>query len=495
MVDKKSGVMTTLELPHGPWKQVLSGVWDEREIAYYENPGKKLLVIIYDRKGEEVKGMALLMARFFKVKGNASTLTEEVDANAILFQKKTPLFKGSFLSLVTDPVYVEYSPRNLINQAEDLYGRLEETSESVRAKARNYQVELVDVIHSSPEEVQELFGEPLALPSIVVRKPGAKTVLEAPTGKAILGVDLEGKPARTPVKSFDLVVITGKDTRQAAHVVMEGCVMNGVPGLVFDDKKEFDRMDQPNNTGQFDEYQQELEPVSMPVRRFFPGKDAFIDVSFLNEKLFASIAGIQMGKTSKMVGKILETKKAKTLEEVSQKIMENTEESEKYNAARGARICRLLENSYPGLFNGNVEANEVLAPWMKRIGRVALVDTSRFDRGATKGIIYSLLKMLYENLKNKTSSEENKIEVVLEGKDLVSGKGEYIDLEINSLIKLCTSIGIGVCIRAPSISSVDKDLMSNATLKLQCIENGEMVVQQQGTKPFRVKTRPTISSS
>ncbi|MCD4740352.1 hypothetical protein K8R43_04120 [archaeon] len=44
--------------------------------------------MIYDRKGEEVRGMATLMTKFFFIKGNASSLANELEGNIILIQKK-----------------------------------------------------------------------------------------------------------------------------------------------------------------------------------------------------------------------------------------------------------------------------------------------------------------------------------------------------------------------------------------------------------------------
>jgi hypothetical protein len=395
---------------------------------------------------------------------------------------------------VTDPVYVEYTPRNLINQTAEMYERVDEISQLAMSKARDYNLDLVDINYSSQEDVKELLGEPLALPAAIIRKVGPGTMMDVPTGEVFLGIDFERKPIKEDVRAFALTVITGENTRQAAHVVMEGCVLNGIGGILFDSGGEFVRMDSPNrNASVLKEFDTELEPLSMPVRNFEPGTDVFVDLSSLNERLFADIAGVTDNKTISLIGSILSERKAKSLDDIAKKLGRITEEEDKYYAARGARICRLLDQCYPGLFNGPPEANELLAPWMKRIGRIARVNLRGLDSRVAKGVIYSVLSTVYEQLKGEASGEQVKVEVMLEGPDMAMGV--YIDKEINAIIKLCTSAGVGVCVRASDENLVDSDLVMNATARITCMENNELSVRTQKKKPYRVHLRPTLSGS
>lgn len=430
------------------------------------------------------------MARFFMVEGNASELAYSVE-NTVLIQKRTPIFKGAFLGIVTDPIYIDYTPRNLINETARLYQTLEEKSAELMRKSGDYSIKLVS-IEFSGENTKELFGEPLALPSVVMRKPGQKTVMEIPTGRVILGLDLQGKPVNEEVRSFSLTIIEGEKTKLITHLIVEGFILNGIPSLIFDRNGEFVHIDEPNRQAvDLQKYSQELEPLSLPMRKFVPGSDVFINLSTLNERLFANIAGIKRGKTTELIGKVLSEKNVKDLEELSKKLEEFTKEDEKYYAARAMRICKLLEDTYPGVFNGSVEPNELLAPWMKRIGRVALIDLRGINERIIKGIIYSVLAVLYEKLKKESSPDEVRIEVVLEKLD---GEEEYIDKEIMALMKLCSSYGMGICLRTPSEREVDGDLVMNATAKVKCIDEKEVSVHLQTKKPYRVKLRPPLSA-
>ena len=119
---------------------------------------------------------------------------------------------------------------------------------------------------------------------------------------------------------------------------------------------------------------------------------------------------------------------------------------------------------------------------MKRIGRVALIDLSGIDKRIAKGIIYSVLTILYKKLKEESSGDETRIVVALEDR---GGDGEYIDKETNALIKLCSSYGMGICLRTPSESNVDTDLFTNEK---------EVSVHLQTKNPYRVKLRPPLSA-
>lgn len=451
--------------------------------------------MIYETKGEEVSGMVLLITKFFYVKGNASTFVSDMEENTVLIQKKTPQFKGSFIGLTTDPVYVEFTPRNLIDQVEQMCVKTDEMSEEAMRRARDYNLDFIELEHIEENMVQELLGEPLALPAAVIRKATPGTVMGTPAGEIFLGIDMERKPLKEAVKNFGLTVIEGQETHQATQVVIEGQLLNGVSGMVFDDNNEFARMGSPNKDVQgLKQYGSELDPLSMPIRKFTPGTDVFIDLGALNEKLFADIAGFNDETTIRLIGEILEKKKAKNLGEIANELSKVTDEEKRYYAARGARICRLLDDIYPDIFNGPPQANELIAPWMKRIGRLAHIDISGLDERVSKGVIYSTMKTVYETLKKETSSEEIKLSVIISKPGLVSGKGDYIDKEISALAKLATTSGIGICIRTKESKDIDKDFTMNATAKVNCIEEDQISVQTQGNKPYRVHLRPTMSS-
>jgi hypothetical protein len=485
--------MTALPLPHGPWKLLLSGTWSEKEIAYYENPDKQLLILIFDRAGSSVKGMVLMLARFFAVEGNATNLAEALKNNTVLLQKHTPLFKGSFLGMVTDPKYIRFTPRELITAVDETYLEMEKLSTQARSESANYNVKLVDIKYSAPEGVQELFGEPLALPSIVVRKAGPQMMMPVVTGKAHLGMTTEGEKAEETLQSFLLTIVTGKQRAQAIRILLESCVTNGVSTIVFDDGL-YSKVDQPNtNTTEFSAYKVDSDPMGMPVRKFKPGTDMFIDLTVMDKDTFSEATGIGKGITTDLIGHLLD-KKVKTLKELKEKLSAEKEKEALYYAMRGIRICNLFDILAPGLFSGRVESTEIVAPWLKKMGRVALVDIRGMDAQLIKGLAYAIMKSIYNDYKKEYSSNEMKVAVILDKPGLTSGEGGVLEKKIVELAKLSQTMGIGVIVASENPLDIEKELLENSTARIDAFEGNEASVQMQGKRAYRARLRPALSA-
>ncbi|MCD6522151.1 MAG: hypothetical protein J7K68_00220 [Candidatus Diapherotrites archaeon] len=486
-----------MQLPHGPWKQIFSGVWAGREVTYHENPEKKLLMMIYDRKGDEIKGVVMIMTRFFILDGNPSNFAFKTNANVVVIEKNTPTFKGTFVAVSTDPKYVVFSPRNLINEAQSLYSELEKKSAEVRHASLSYPIKLIDLQFAKVEQIHEILGEPLAIPVTTVRKVGPKTVITSSAEHIRIGLKRDGGAAEELVQSTLLAVIIGdeEERKHAMRIILEGNILNGISTVVFDTADKYDKIDAPNpDTTQFSEYGLHVDPIGMPVRRFIPGADMFIDLSLLDGELFGNISSAGNGKAIEMIGKILQSKNIGTMEELIDALEQTKEKENKYYAARAVRICKLLDMLYPRLFDGKMDPKEIVAPWLKKMGRVAIFNAKGFEKNIVKGVIYTVLKTVYESYKHEISSHEIKVEIFIEEPDVVKGKGERIDKEINTLIKLSSEYGIGICISVKNELDVDKEILENATMKIQCIGGNEVVIQEQSKKPYRARLRPTLSA-
>jgi len=484
-------MLKTVNLPHGPWKTLLSGVWSGKEISYHENPEHELLVMIYDHRGDAIRGMVFFMVKLFSIDGKVGSFADALEVNSVVIQKKTPTFKGSFLAIMTDPEYIRFTPRELISAAERHFDEMEKKSAEARKKAGDFSIKLIEQRYAQLDKTNELFGEPLALPSLVVRKEGLGLSSKQPKGRVHLGITLDGKKSEEGIGSFLLTTVFGPDTKRALHVIMEGCLLNGVSGVTFGG---FEKAEVPNkNTDDYNKYGIDVEPLGMPTRRFWPGSDFFIELGLLNKELFGDITGAGQGKATELIGKVLKKKPTK-MSQIIQELMATKEEENKYFAARGVRVCRLLDLAYPGLFNGKLEPKEIVAPWLKKMGRIAIINTKSLRPSIKKGIIYATIKTLYESYKREFASNAMKVLIVVGEKDIY-GKGRTVlDRETNSLLKLIGDYGIGVCIDAKSAMDIDADIRQNATMQIQTMEANSASVKEHTKRPYRIKLRPTLSA-
>ncbi|MFC2174436.1 hypothetical protein ACFLQ2_01015 [archaeon] len=447
--------------------------------------------MIYDRRGDAVRGMVFFMAKVFVVEGNPGGFFEAAGPNTIVVQKNTPTYKGSFLIVTTTPEYVKFSPRELIAVADNHCDEIEKRATDVRSKTGDFAIKLVEAKYADLENTNELFGEPLALPALVVRKEGPGLESAELTGRVHLGQKLDGEKSEEDIKSFLLTTLSGADTTRGLHVMMEGCVINGVSGVVFDG---FQQVDSPNaNTDEYGKYGLTVDPMGMPVRRFKPGADFFIDLKLLNKDLFGDIVGAGHGVDMELIGEALE-KKPFNLKGLIELLRGIKAEDKKFFGARAIRICRLMEVAYPGLFDGALEPKEIVAPWLKKMGRIAVVDTRGMKPSLKKGLVYCTLKTLYESYKKEFASSNMKVLVVVSDPDLVGEPKSLLDREANRLIKLSGETGIGVCAVAKARSELDPDIRQNSTLAIEVMEGNNASVNEHGGKPYRISFRPTLSA-
>ena len=483
--------LKALDLPHGPWKHIFSGVWSDKEISYHENPDKELLVMIYDHRGEAVRGMVFFMAKLFIVEGNPGGFFEAAGQNTIVIQKNTPTYKGSFLAAVTMPEYIKFSPRELIAAADRHSSELEMRATDIRGKTGDFAIKLIEARYAELSDTNELFGEPLALPSLVVRKDGPGLESAQLTGRVHLGQRLDGEKAEEDVRSFLLTTLSGEDTKQALHVIMEGCVINGVSGVVFDG---FESVDSPSpNTDEYGKFGLTVDPMGMPVRRFKPGSDFFIELKLLDKDLFGDIVGAGHGVEMDLVGDAL-AKKPSNLKGLIEQLQAIDVEEKKYSAARAIRVCRLLGISYPGLFDGALEPKEIIAPWLKKMGRIAVVDTRGLKPSLKKGLVYCTLKTLYESYKKEFASSQMKALVVVGDEGIIGLPKTRLDHESNTLLKLAGEMGVGVCAVAKAMGDFDPDIRQNSTVAIQVMEGNSASVNEHGKAPYRINIRPTLSA-
>lgn len=447
--------------------------------------------MIYDRRGEAVRGMVFFMVKLFSIEGKVGSFSDALEENSVVIQKKTPTFTGNFLALMTNPEYVKFLPRDLIGATEKHFDELEKKSVEARKKSADFEVKLVEARYSELEKTNELFGEPLALPSVVVRKEGPGLVSKQATGRIHLGINLEGGKTEEQAKAFLLTTVYGPETTLALHVLMEGCLLNGISGVVFEG---FKNIETPNkNTDDYSKYGIDVDPLGMPVRKFRPGSDFFIELGLLNKELFGDITGSGQGKAIELIGKALE-KKPLGLNQLIEALVGIKEEENKYFAARAIRICRLLDLAYPGLFDGKLEPKEIVAPWLKKMGRIAIIDTRNTRPSIKKGIIYSTLKTLYENYRKEFAGPNIKVIVIVSEKDLFGKGTTSLDRETNALLKMVGEYGIGVCINAENEMDIDPEIKQNSTMQIQTMESNNASIKEHTKKGYRIKLRPTLSA-
>ncbi len=484
--------MTELQLPYGPWKRMLSGSWSGSEIVYYENPNRQLLIFILDKKGDEIVGTTLMMSQIYASDRDPSKLVDSVEGNLLAIQKRTGAFKGDYVIITTTPTYVEFQPNKIISGTEDLHSALEETSKKLINNSRKYSVELTDLEYADEETAQRFFGEPLALPSMIIRKAQGKMISSKKTEKIHLGKKKNGEKAQERTESFRLTIVTGdkEERRHAAHLVLEGSVLNGVPTIIFNEEDKYSRLENPNtDTSRFKKFNMKAEPIGLPIKKFEPGENVFIEPSCLTKKAFSEIAGIRSNsKTAKVISEVLD-KNPNNFKEMKKELDKLDSEKKRFHAKRAQRIISVIENQAPEVSEGKNDPEDFIAPWLRKMGRTAMIQLNELDEGIKKGLVYCVIKSIQQHFK-KEGTKDLKAEILFER--FYQGKG--INEEINKLIKKNQEWGIGACITAESEIDLDKELMANASIEISTEGQRKATVKESTKRPYQMVLRPSLSS-
>ncbi|GEM_PF-6594124 len=476
-----------LDLPYGPWKPILSGNWSGIDVTYYENPDKELLICIFDKKAEKIAGLVMLVAKFFIPHGNASGLVEKFPSgNLVHLTKKTPNLLLDYIGLVSDPVYVQFEPREIIIKFNKMYNSVQENARELRKLAREHQIPIIELKNANEEVIHRLFGEPLALPTLIVRKPGQGTMLEIKLGKMKLGLKVTGEIAEEPVQELAFTIISG-ESKRLTHVVVEEAVLNGVTMIVFDKTGEYLAMRNPSQSTEGYEKFEISQPMGMPMRRMEPGVDVFIEPGFFEKKCWTEFLGLD-NETATVIGEILK-EKPETLDEVLEAIEKI--KPKKFIHERLTMMVSLIKEFYGDLFREKNDGRELIAPWLKKIGRITCIDLSDLDERMGGAIMFSVIKAVERFLKSERPSREVRSATLVE---VPKDKGPVFE-EISKTMKvLSANYGHGFVCKIEKEEWVEDDMIQAAMLRCVGVKEGEAIIIPHGKKPYRIHVRPTLSS-
>ncbi len=473
-----------LPLPNGPWSPIVIGNWDGTDITYYENPEKEVMTVIFDKKGEKIRGIVLLLTRFFLVNGDFSKALDSFSAgNVVMLKKKTPTTNLNYVAVVTDPMYAQFSSVDILKVFNNQYAELERLSIEFRKLAAKTGMPVTELKNANEEVAHRLFGEPLALPTMIVRKAKEGTTLEMNTGKLNIGLKLTGEKATQIVQNLAISAVVGTQWERIVQVLIEEAVLNGVTVVLYDDDGKFENINKPNTS--LDGYQKfELsQPMGMPMRSMEPGIEVFIEISLFDAKNLVDLFGL--GTDAEDILDEALKKMPENLEEL-EKAIENAE-SKKYLHERVLRVLKFIEREHGDLFKGNNDAREILAPWLKKMGRVTYINLSGIPEGLREGLKYSVTKAIHRFLKSETPRGE------LHSLSIIKHSKTRIHQDYMKTLKVLTMYGHGFLYIAGHELDLDEDIKNTAKLIVKPVNRDEVVVVTPGEKEYRVKVRPTLS--
>ena len=486
------------KMPHGPWKEIFYGQWSGYEVRMYENPDKYNIILVFEREKErEIKGIVVILSKFFVVEGEASHFVESIGGYSLVFEKFYPTFKVRYLAVSSGPKYVE--AELLTKGIEEAFSEVEKRSEDALEKSKTFRVELTELKHAAEEYSSKLFSEPILLPGLVFRQVPEK----AAGAVLLLGKKIDGSPAEENVNSLSSTVVIGdqEQTNTCLQVIAESCVLAGLAVVIFDEADSFGKMSAPNPDFPHEEYPN-LQPIGMPIKSLEPGGIS-IDLNIIEKEVFRELIRVEekegnyVGKeAAELLEQVLEKDRGKfnNITDFEKKLIATEEEEKKFHVYRAVRWIRVMDKVFPNYFGGKLESKKLITPYLKTMGSIVRVNLKGVPIHIKKGFVYSIMKSLYEEYSSRQLSTRVMGVISFAHKYVPSEPKKKTDLALLNVLNKCEEFGVNYCLSTEHEIDLNPEVAKTASMKIEYISGNEAAIKEKSKRPYRVKIRARLSA-
>ena len=503
--------MPELNLPFGPWKKIFSGDWTGHSASLFKNPDNLLLLVIFEKEGEKVKGVLVLMKKIFLVKGDMARFIATQRRDITILEKRSTDFSAKYVMVGADPIYIPFSPESFSDSIRKVFESTESVGRVIKEVLASYDLQCTDLKSAPDEYVASIFEDPITL----IALPSAKSVSTVETKEAHavpsfaegfvrpgfvpLGVDSESEVIEVKMKNLrDVIVFGGAEAmrRQTMHVLIEGALLNGFPVIVFDWSGIFSGLSLPNaDDSEFKNFKINITATGFPVKGFEAGPNAHADLNLVEAEGLRESLGVGTDPASEIIiSKIVSLKNrigtfADVLNEL--KATQETRVNTKYQINKALRIITVLQKSSFGALGGKNIVGDLVTPWVGGIGKVAYVSFKNVRPDISKIVAYSIIKSISDFLKS-ASKRDISVFIAFDSPVIFDQKTPNYLKEVTDLLTESIQNGCGVCIQSQNDFEIPKPIADMSTLRLDTLEQ-DVAVREIEERPKKARLRPTLS--
>lgn len=503
--------MPEFNLPFGPWKKIFSGDWTGHSASLFKNPDNLLLLVIFEKEGEKVKGVLVLMKKIFLVKGDMARFIATQRRDIIILEKRSTDFSAKYVMVGADPIYIPFSPESFSDSIRKVFESTESIGRVIKEVLASYDLQCTDLKSAPDEYVASIFEDPITL----IALPSAKAVstTESKEAHAVpsfaegfirpgfvpIGVDNENEAMEIKLKNMrSVMVLGGAETmrKQMMHILIEGALLNGFPVIVFDWSGVFSGLSLPNaDDSEFKNFKINITATGFPVKGFEAGPNAHADLNLVEPEGLRECLGIGTDPASEIIiSKIVSLKNrigtfADVLNEL--KATQETRVNTKYQINKALRIITVLQKSSFGALGGKNLVGDLVTPWVGGIGKVAYVSFKNIRPDLSKIVVYSVIKSINEFLKS-TSKRDVSVFVAFESPIIFDPKTPNFYKEITELLSESIQNGCGICVQSQNDFDIPKPISDASTLRLDTLEQ-DVAIREIEERPKKARIRPTLS--
>lgn len=504
--------MSLFKIAQGPWKQLVKGSVQDSELEVYVNPEKMLFVQILQQENGQVTGAVCEFYKTYVAEGNVGSFVQTLPRDLLVLTRHAKDQTNTFLLLGSSPVSVVWDENVFLEQSDILLKKLEVGSSLIKDVGRAYDVVLKSMNECPPEVANSFFTLPLLYPILATnaipqvdmtgKQPeSAAAHMGALPGEFVLGVTPGGLMVKEPVIFFKKTGVFNARVEHRKHVlqvIVEGMLFSNVPVVIVDWENEFSSMRNPNpNPTKLHEQKIEGDPIGFPLKEFVPPENLKMELSMIFPEGLVELLGIANNDLGKNLVHFLHEHKVSTIDEAIG-ILRQLPPSETFTPfqiASISRLFRLLDQTYPSMFNGINPTEEISKSWFQSLGRVGVLRMKELPIEWKRLLIGSILHGIYELYERKGVSGRVKSMVVIpEAEQLFDyTKQPLLSRELERILGESGTQDVGFIVSSAHEIDLPKGMLNLLEARLNLIGGTEAGVTLAGRKNYRVSIRDTYS--
>lgn len=493
--------MQLFKISDGPWKKLFSGKFQEHDIDIYSNPESVLLILIFEKEGDKVKGAVVELYKIFYSEGEAEPFVETLPREVILLTKHDEKETIKFLLLGSTPSYVEWKESTFISETDRLLKRLSTSTTMIKDVSKAYELTLTE-LGDAPDRIKEIFfTQPLLVPLVSTAAHPEEGDTEIITRKEIiLGLTREKNQVVEPLNFFTRTMVSGGEENERNHVLhifAESALLSSLAVIIFDWDGKFTGLGEASKEhDELKKYKVDIEPIGFPVKPFSITRDIVVDLNLTNIVGVAQLFGVGDDTVNKTIETTLQKNKVTGIKDLISKVRAITpgEEPTAYEINKAARILTLMDIRYPALFEGKNDIKEISKKWGK-IGRASIIKLEDVDKRVALITAHNLLKAILEFHKSKERTRNLKTLFILpEVNRLFAEHGENLLTKeiIESMVEI-QDVGVGFILSSRKRMDLPKALLEKIEANVNIVSGNDIGVHLKDKKSYRVFARPGLS--
>jgi hypothetical protein len=176
--------------------------------------------------------------------------------------------------------------------------------------------------------------------------------------------------------------------------------------------------------------------------------------------------------------------------------MEVDEKFSIFEIYRAARILRLIDSMYSGVFEGHNDTEDMTKKKARTIGRASILSLKGADPRISKLIIHNIFNGALKHYSAKGKAGLKTMLILPDSEKIisVSEKG-MLSKGLEHIIPRLGQYGVGFCLGMENFVEAGRDIKQNIEADINVIKGNDAGVQLKKRKSYRVLIRPALSRS